>query len=98
MGRVNWQSGGRYLCINVVVENHYGLQLNTTTKTTLLKQDEQIEIIWNDHNGTSETQKMFCLNILSVKVNLYLEYLHGSCKQKVTFSEMEKMMVKKSLF
>ena len=79
------------------MENHYGLQLNTT-KTTLLKQDEQIEIIWNDHNGTSETQKMFCLNILSVKVNLYLEYLHGSCKQKVTFSEMEKMMVKKSLF
>lgn len=98
MGKVNWQSGGRYLFINVVVKNHYGLQLNTTTKTTLLKQDEQIEIIWNDHSGTSETQKMFCLNILSVKVNLYLEYLHGSCKQKVTFSEMEKMMVKKSLF
>ena len=79
-----------YLFKNVTIENYYGLRLYTTAKTTLLKQEEQIDIEWSKCNITPETSTLCCPNILSVKVNLYLECINSSCKRKVNVFPGEK--------
>ena len=78
-----------YLFKNITIENCYGLRINTTSKTTLLKQKKQIDIEWSKYNISPETSTL-CANILSVKFNLYLECINCSCKRKVNVFPGEK--------
>ena len=79
-----------YLFKNVTIENYYGLRLSTTAKTTLLKQEEQIDVVWSKYNISPETSTLCCPYILSVKVILYLECINRSCKRKVNVFPGEK--------
>ena len=64
------------------VDDYFGIRLATTSCTTF-DAIKPISIDWQQYNKTSNTSRLCCPIILSVKVEKFLQCINVACRRKV---------------
>ena len=82
-----------YLHKNVLVDDCYGLGINTTETTSLLKQSENMKIDCSKDHLASDKKKLCCPDISSYKVNSLFECINLLCKKKVNQHPSEAKLI-----
>ena len=80
----NITDGHTYIIKSVLLEDYYGLRLNTTSSTVFEAHSTQYNIKWSKFGIDDENVKMCSPPIQSIEINSFYQWINGSCKHKVS--------------
>ena len=83
----NISDGHTYIIKSVLLEDYYGLRLNTTSSTVFEAHITQYNIEWSKFNiddGDNGNAKMCCPQIQSIKINSFHQCVNASCTRKIS--------------
>ena len=85
--------GHTYIIKSVLLEDCYGLRLNTTSSTVFEAHSTQYNLEWSKFSIDDGNVKMCCPQIQSIKINSFYQCINASCKRKVSPFPGEKKVI-----